>query len=262
MLKLLEKDKRIFDRLVEPNIPLYEKNFPLILFWTRKSGCTTINKWFFFQIGLLEKVNKEKLGDPHGYREFIFRNEPYYTKGLHNYLLNSSKNTYKLVRNPYRRAVSSFFQTISSSWLINIFDSDLSKGLSFKQYLYHLKKLNSIETIDPHIAQQYVEGEECFIRKIIYLEKFTDEITRLEEKYNLKKSPITTITESPHHFSFGPFQKMFEKGDFSEKVLSLDHFYGKLPTFESFYDQETKELVGDIYNLDFKAYGYKTSDLV
>lgn len=70
-------------------------------------------------------------------------------------LLEANKETYKLTRNPYKRAVSSFLHTVSQPWLICIFNSDINKGLSFKQFLYHLKNLGpTINTIDRHIAPQ------------------------------------------------------------------------------------------------------------
>jgi hypothetical protein len=43
-------------KLITPSLPLYEKEFPLIFFWSPKSGCTSIIKWYFFQIGLLQKA--------------------------------------------------------------------------------------------------------------------------------------------------------------------------------------------------------------
>ncbi|HFK1792859.1 TPA: hypothetical protein ACGXGE_005781, partial [Bacillus pacificus] len=33
-------------------VPLFNSNFPLILFWSQKSGCTSLAHWFFYQINL------------------------------------------------------------------------------------------------------------------------------------------------------------------------------------------------------------------
>ncbi|HFJ9467067.1 TPA: RNA methyltransferase, partial [Bacillus cereus] len=31
-------------------VPHFNPNFPLILFWSQKSGCTSLAHWFFYQI--------------------------------------------------------------------------------------------------------------------------------------------------------------------------------------------------------------------
>ncbi len=41
--------------LHKDRIPHFHKDFPLILFWSHRSGCTALANWFFFQIGLFPK---------------------------------------------------------------------------------------------------------------------------------------------------------------------------------------------------------------
>jgi hypothetical protein len=251
------EDKQILENLIKSYIPLYNKDFPLILFWTPKSGCTTFNKWFFFQIGLLEKVNEVKNGKPHSYRSFVYRKEPEYSQQLTANLLETKKDTYKLVRNPYRRAVSSFLHTISHTWLLRVFNSDVNKGLSFKQFLYHLKSLGSdIYQLDRHIAPQYIEGEERFIKNYIYLENFTNQIRKIEEKYGLLSSPLSQLSNSSHHFS----NRMVFEGDYAEKILTKELYKGKFPTYKSFYNKETKKLVEEIFKKDFEVYKYNKNN--
>jgi hypothetical protein len=36
--------------------PLYHPALPVVLLWSPKAGCTVLTKWFFFQIGLLDKA--------------------------------------------------------------------------------------------------------------------------------------------------------------------------------------------------------------
>lgn len=42
--------------LHKDRIPHFHKDFPLILFWSHRSGCTTLANWFFFQIGLFTEA--------------------------------------------------------------------------------------------------------------------------------------------------------------------------------------------------------------
>lgn len=34
--------------LLHQRTPLFHEDFPLILLWSEKSGCTTLLKWFFY----------------------------------------------------------------------------------------------------------------------------------------------------------------------------------------------------------------------
>ncbi len=49
----------------------FNPNFPLILFWSQKSGCTSLAHWFFYQINLFKQAIK--------YNSFIhhYENEIY-----------------------------------------------------------------------------------------------------------------------------------------------------------------------------------------
>ncbi|WHX69614.1 sulfotransferase family 2 domain-containing protein [Peribacillus frigoritolerans] len=230
-----------------------------MLLWTPKSGCTTYNKWVFLKIGLFEKVLQDTEGDVHRYRDFVYRKEPDYTQGLTKNLLEAKKDIHKLVRNPYKRAVSSFLHTICSEWLICKFDSDINKGLSFKKFLNHLKSLGpNINTIERHIAPQYIDGEEQFITKYIQLENFNNHITEIEKTYGLLKTPHSQISKSFHHFS----ERMVQKGEYAEAILTVEIFAGRLPTYESFYNKETKELVKVIFAKDFEIYGYDKDNII
>jgi hypothetical protein len=260
VLNLLGDNKPILDKLLNtPYFPLYNKDLPIILFWTPKSGCTTLNKWFFFQIGLLGKINQKSAQLVHGYRVNEYRKEPYYTQELKTNLLKGTKDTFKLVRNPYRRAVSSYLDTISFQWLISKFNSDVDKGLSFKQYLLYLKNLgDSINRMDRHLAPQYIEGEERFIKNYIKLENFNNHIQEIENKYGLLTAPLSQISRSSHHFS----GKMVKKGNFAEEVLNVKKCADGFPTYKSFYNKQTKELVREVFSKDFSVYGFEEDSLI
>ncbi|QGQ99812.1 hypothetical protein EHS13_35585 [Paenibacillus psychroresistens] len=253
-----KRDIQFIDHLKAPYLPLYHKYFPMTLFWTPKSGCTTLNRWFFFQLGLFDDVSHRSGGEVHRYRNDIFTKETEYSSILIESLLAEKQDTYKLVRNPYRRAVSSFLSTICSPWLISMFHGDLNRGMSFKQFLYYLKNLGSeISSVDPHIGLQYINGEEHFIKNYIYLENFSTHIRDIENKYGLLEAPLSEITKSPHHFA----EKMVKKGEFAEMIMTMGIFDWSFPTYESLYNQETKDLVREIYRKDFEAYGYDQDDL-
>ncbi|NPC91402.1 sulfotransferase family 2 domain-containing protein [Bacillus sp. WMMC1349] len=241
------------ENVISPYTPLYAKDFPIIMFWIPKSGCTILNRWFFFQNGLLDDVEKKSAGDVHSYRNFVYTKTKNDQQALTKDLLDRRKDTYKLVRNPFRRAVSSFLATICSPQFICLFHRDIHSGLSFSQFLYHLHDLGSeIDSLDRHVGCQYIEGEEEVVENYIYLEQICSQIREIENKYMLLKSPLSQLSKSSHHLS----DLMTKKGKFANTVLTMSSLNWVFPTYESFYNLETKELVQEIFKKDFEIYGY------
>ncbi|MBG0968033.1 sulfotransferase family 2 domain-containing protein [Bacillus sp. SRB3LM] len=247
--------------VAQGRIPHFQKDFPLILFWSQKSGCTSFAHWFFYQINELKTAFKYH-SFIHNYE--IYKAAPSYQSELIKALQTNQKKTYKLVRNPYYRAVSSFVAQIDPlgyqlpQWKpIKQFlykNENSVKGFSFKQYLYYIQHIKKQQAyLDPHIDQQYIPGEEQFITSYIYLEKFDMTIRALEMKYNLKKSPLHILTKSWHHQS----EKMSHKGNYADVDIT-DPLFPRLPTYKSFYDNECLQLVHCIFHQDFKMYKYSS----
>ncbi|HEQ3524818.1 TPA: sulfotransferase family 2 domain-containing protein [Bacillus cereus] len=246
-------------------IPHFHKDFPLILFWSHRSGCTSLANWFFFQIGLYDEAMR---CDPfiHYYEFQIYKNTNSYYKELEMELLSLKKETIKLVRNPYKRAVSSFLVLYNNPYAVKQWedikeyfynDENIKRGISFKQFLYYVKDIGpkSIQ-LDQHFSQQYIEGEENFIKQYIKLENFNKEILNIEKKYDLLSSDILSLTKSSHHRS----HQMIHQGNHAESDI-MDLRFPSLPTYRSFYDEETLKLVSEIFTDDFKAYGYKKNEI-
>jgi hypothetical protein len=183
----------------------------------------------------------------------IYQSEQNYRSELTTQLLLDppKKDTYKLVRNPFKRAVSSFFAEFFINEVMPNIHTD-NNGFSFIEFLYQIKKIGvSKDLINIHFAQQYDEGEELFIQHHIKLEDFESEIKNIENKYNLLKSPLSDILTSTHHNS-----KKMTLHVPSAESMKMKTLEGDLPTYESFYNKETIDLVREIYKKDFEAYGY------
>ncbi|MFE6138042.1 sulfotransferase family 2 domain-containing protein [Bacillus sp. NPDC057893] len=246
-------------------IPHYHKDFPIILFWSHRSGCTSLTNWFFFQIGLYEEAMKYA---PfiHYYESEIYKNKIDYYTNLEMQLLKLSKDTIKLACNPYKRAVSSFLilydnPYASKQWeqIREYFynDKNDSKGISFKQFLYYVKEIGAKSSqLDQHFSQQYIEGEEKVIKQNIKLENFNTIIPKLEKEYGLLSSDISLLTNSTHHRA----HQMIYKENYANRDITNPQF-PSLPTYRSFYDEEALKLVSEIYNDDFEAYGYKKNEI-
>ncbi|MGF9814336.1 sulfotransferase family 2 domain-containing protein [Bacillus toyonensis] len=247
-------------------VPHFNANFPLILFWSQKSGCTSFAHWFFYQINLFKQAIKYD-SCIHHYENDVYKNSSDYFIDLAAALYTKRKNTYKLVSNPYTRAVNSFFSLIAPPYIENpawkpirhfyYGDDSCNKPISFKIFLYYLKtQMTDLEQVDPRFMQQYVQGEEEFVTNYIYLEKFFTEIVCLEQIYQLKTSPLHLFTESSHHQK----DKAIFKGNFADADIT-DPLFPRIPTYNSFYDYETIQLVQYIFNKDFTTYKYPLTPL-
>ncbi|MEC2713935.1 sulfotransferase family 2 domain-containing protein [Bacillus cereus] len=247
--------------LKQGRVPYFHKDFPLILFWSQKSGCTSLAHWFFYQINLFKEAIKYE-SFIHNYEYDVYKNSTKYLIQVAIALQIKEKNTYKLVRSPYKRAVSSFTSLISPpnishpAWKpIRLFlygDETCNKPISFKLFLYYLRAhMNKLDEVDPHYSQQYIEGEEEFVTNYIYLENFNTGISKLEEEYKLKKSPLDLLSKSWHYQA----SKMIYKGVYAEADITTPIFT-RFPTYDSFYDAETIQLVQEVFAKDFNMYHY------
>ncbi len=253
----------VLRRLNRTRVPHYHPNFPLILFWSQKSGCTGLAKWFFFQIGLLEQALQYSPWI-HTYEHEKYITQPNHKSEIIENLAKEKKDTFKLVRNPYKRAVSQFLILATTKGITNwdkewekirtyfFQDKNAVHGISFKQFLYYIKDANGY---DDHFNPQYLEGEELFVNNYIYLERFHDHISEIEKRYGLRKSNLSSIGKSSHHLS----SSMILTGNYADMKITNETFSksGKYPTYDSFYDKETTNLVNTIFSKDFEVYGYQ-----
>ena len=132
--------------LHKDRIPHFHKDFPLILFWSHRSGCTTLANWFFFKSDcLMKQRNTMTL--------FITMNSGCIKQHqLHTrvtkWASNSRKAVCKLVRNPYTRAVSSFY------YLLTIHMQFLNGKVSASIYI-----MTNIVTEEYHLNNFYITFE-------------------------------------------------------------------------------------------------------
>lgn len=253
----------MWDIIVRYRAPHFHKDFPIVLFWSQKSGCTTLAKWFYHQIGLLDEAMEYNQWI-HAYDQEVYKNKVNYLKAVLPSISSGEKTTIKLIRNPYKRAVSQFLilgTTEGAYWdkewekirTVIYGNKHSERGITFKQFLTYIRDYRDMA--DNHFHPQYVAGEEFFVKKYIRLENFSKEIRKLERKYGLKKTDLSQFLQSPHHLS----KSMVVNCDFSNVEITKGVFISnrELPTYESFYDSESISMVNSIFHNDFIKYGYK-----
>lgn len=76
---------------------------------------------------------------------------------------------------------------------------------------------------------------------ISMVKSIDNHISKIEQRYGLPKSPLEIINKSGHYFS----SRMVLTGDYSKIIFNK--LNKLLPTYQSFYDKETKSLVREVF---------------
>ena len=245
----------------------------MVLLITEKAGCTSLTKWFLFHVGKLDEAARYHPWTHHYRMSVLYQQPGYYWQALR-LLAFRGKPVIKLVRNPYDRAVSSFLATLAiaygnnaRSWAIDLVaavrahagkPSAPVPAMSFRDFLRFLA-VNGTERsqVNGHVARQYVAGEEARLDRIIKLERFVEEIRRLEAEFNLPQSPLGRITESGHHRSKDRDDALVSPAGPDVEFTSQQVHNGSTPHYDAMYDDETRRLVREGFAEDFRAYGYE-----
>lgn len=246
---------------------LHHPEIPVAFLWTPKAGCTSLVKWFFFQSGELDAALAHH-PFVHVYRQDVFMQRPgYFLQGL-DLMLTGEVPVVKLVRDPYIRAASAFAQVLklqrnpTSQWtrklrhrILRMIDEAAPPDcLSFHQFLRGVAAIGAASaSLNRHVAQQYREGEEQLRDRIIRLENFDAEITAIEREFQLKPSPLAELTASRHHRRKVPAPAGSLAG---RMVSSADFPATATPSYDAFYDADTRALAAAIFAEDFRAYSY------
>jgi hypothetical protein len=249
-------------------LPLWSKDFPVVVSWSPKSGCTTILKWFLDQNNLLEAAYSH---NPwvHEYREkILYAQKNYKTECKDAFTKNTQKKyILKVIRNPLHRSVSSYlhylrYGVLTKGWeVVREIETwkasnglSRQKGLSFRQFLNFVlnQDLISIRN-DPHFGQQYDARQDEKVDLFIPIESISSEIRKIENKFGMTKIDLNELSNSVHN------NRTSDSHNWPAQAASFpadDDFNRKLgvPPAEIFLDHETRLLIRNVYWRDFEKY--------
>ena len=276
MIRSIRKPKRQDISVSFGRRILHDPDFPLVLLFSEKAGCTSLTKWFLFHIGKLEEANDYHHWI-HRYRMDVRSRQQGYRKDAMRLLRRRERPVVKLVRNPYSRAASSFLSTLNNahgraakSWAHELIVAARARAgkpagggtaLSFRDFVEFVAA-NGTERprINGHIARQHAAGEERLVSRIVKLEQFAVGIRQLESEYGLARSPLDLITASHHHRSAskdGTVAPVWSADlEITTKQVRQFRKGGNL-SYDSLYDEKTRRLVRECFAVDFEAYGYE-----
>jgi hypothetical protein len=168
----------IANPLATRHLPLHSPGFPLVLLYTAKAGSGSLIKWFLFHSGYLDEVRKYRGGIHQFHRGVQTRGYGWEALRL---IASHERPVFKLVRNPYERAVSSFLAALThtgdkraNSWgcrPIALARRQSGKpqvaepALSFRDFMRFLSR-NGTErgAINGHVAAPVRGGRRCLHR--------------------------------------------------------------------------------------------------
>jgi hypothetical protein len=223
----------------------------IAILWSAKSGCTLVWKWYFNSLGILEEaLNFSSNKFIHDYRMYFTKLDSY--KKNYEYYLNNYNEytTYKVIRNPYKRAVSSYIQAVKYHYedkqISKLTKRDVLKtGFSFEEFISYLETLD-IENCNVHYLQQYNDAELKLKVKIIDLDQISTFFDILYLKHN-----IVTLDKS-YYSSFHHIDIDLSKQDFCGYYRFVNS--RSYPEHIKFYNKDLINRVEKIYKKDFFNY--------
>jgi len=234
---------------------LIDRDRKVIMDWSPKTGCTIAVKMFFRNMGLLEKA-LEFDDWIHEYRMHVYQLEyPIYKEDLE----NPEFYKFKVVRNPYSRAVSSYIHTMRWPEMHAPIQNVMKRrnaNISFNQFLDFLSRID-LDSCDPHYRLQKKEFEgkikNCF-QEIVKLENLEEGIKRVNKAGNFGFD-LTGLSSS-HHID----KNENLKGEFMNKRWRS--IKSSIPSYKHFYNTETLDKVGKLYKEDLEEYNYNYEETI
>jgi hypothetical protein len=244
---------------IPKNAIMVDVNRKILMEFSPKAGCTAAVTMFLNHMGFVQ--NEIYSVWPH-----LFREEYFYKRcGFANPCMYESPDWYrfKVVRNPYDRAVSSYIHVMKHEVLREMLIPAAQKdSLTYEQFLEILHKLPYTKMqglLGAHVGYQSQPYERKFWKSknesaaifhhIVHIEQIEEDLAILNNQTNShfqqgdKGVHVTTRSNETNHFV----------GNVSWHLLQ-DHIpidYGR------FYNQRTKELATNIFIWDISMYKYK-----
>jgi len=254
--------------------PLYHPDFPYILFWSQKAGCTTVVKWFFAQLGLLEEARAHSEWI-HNYEQHVFKKRSGYRHELARALAAGSHKVVKVVRDPLVRAPSAFLVlgekgaivTHRRHWVQDHWElveawleergKDPSAGISFVDHLAFVgeREAQAAHTVNQHLSAQHVAGEEAYVGKVVPIERFTEWARTVAGEPGVRDVDLAPLASSRHHHNSTPERTAALGGRPEETPIRRGAFAdGLFPSSRAFVNPRTVPLIRAVYRADFDAY--------
>lgn len=218
----------------------------LIMDWSAKAGCTIATKMFFRHMGLLMEAETYDAWI-HNYREQIFYRTHRVTPDK---LRDPAYFRFKVVRDPFARATSSYIYAMYNDFFIDQRTGKLA-DMSFRDFVGVLQRID-VRHCNIHLAQQKRDYEyeiPGVFDVICRLEDLESDLVRVNAATGLNLS--VNGLGSDHHT-----QRTRESpGCIGDEPWS--RVIDRIPDYWFFYTDDLIEKVRTVYADDCSTYGYE-----
>jgi hypothetical protein len=272
-----DKSRKRPPRSVHSGMLLDEKHH-VIMDWTPKAACTKAVEMFWNQMGIFRGIYYPTNSFIHNYRYYYYMNCGHVSQDM---LTNKSYYKFKIVRNPFNRAVSSYLHLMKTNiahtitWASSVSgerDKEGSDRLNplndqtFEQFLNMYMKIvhpdsNKYHNVAlTHFQPQSLDVEvKAFKSKtksifdyIVHLENFDEDIAVVNKASKMNYSFPYEVVDTHEVMKTKQSDRYFGNTTFSTMMKSsgVPENYGK------FYNRNTKRIVSKIFANDLKIYNY------
>lgn len=234
----------------------------LVMSWTPKAGCTMAVTMFLAHMGFHEGVDWQ--GWVHEFRKTYYERCGFLGSCVYRH---SNFYKFKVVRNPYDRAVSTYIHVmrtrlIDDEKLLHHFShAQARKDLSFKHFISYLERHTTSpmvhsfdagghaqkQSYDFEFTEWLTTGRQLFNR-IVKVENFEEDMKLVNQEANASFE----FSFTPHHY--------VQRSSWSDRYVGDKPFHKiehNIPeNYGNFYDEEDQIRVSRLYFTDLLLYNY------
>lgn len=223
--------------------------------WSPKAGSAVVVAMFLRHMGLLDEALRHHRW-VHRYRIDVFNHRfPFSPEMLH----DPAYFKFKVVRNPFHRAVSSYIHAMKFHYADIPIRAPLRRrdaGISFADFVRFLA-LRDFRRINSHYAQQkkdYEEGVPVLFDTIVHIEDLESGIGAINRRrgcrfeFRHENTEIQKLLDS-HHTQKHPEVENVSHMPWSRVCV-------RIPDYAAFYTPDLRRQVAALYRDDFETYGY------
>lgn len=231
------------------------------IFWSAKSGCTAVLRWYLERIGLRNAAENHSVW-PHDYREQVLYRSADYEHWQRECDIDETR-WLRVIRDPFKRAVSSFRHAVQFGYL-DLQMSDyfghrihhVTTGISFVEFLAFLQEKGPFSDIH-NLPQRHFLEERVRELYVVNIDRVSlaEGLSSFEKRAAIRHVPLDAERiVTPLGFDHKAPLYVTEENFYRTKMKKGDTI-SRWPQHEAFLSEEACALIRGIYAADFNAYG-------